>query len=89
MALSRLLWRGMPDLTRIPVWLPFGVYLANVIWAMALAISVGLWPAALAALVLGLAPATLVWRTRPLQPEPRRRVLAGSGVEAPGASRGR
>ncbi len=93
MALSRLLWRrigmGPPDLTRIPVWLPFGVYLANVVWATALAISVGLWPAALAALALGLAPAALVWRARPLRPGTRRRALAGSSAEAPGASRSR
>jgi putative membrane protein len=80
MTLSRLLWRGMPDLARIPVWLPYGVYLANVVWAMALAISVGLWPAALAALVLGLAPATLVWSRERMAPADHAR--AGGDVAA-------
>jgi putative membrane protein len=89
MALSRLAWRGMPDPARIPTWLPFGVYLANVVWAMALALSVGLWPAALAALALGLAPATLVWRAQPAPPGPRRGGRAGSSAEALGALRGR
>lgn len=89
MALSRLLWRGMPDLVRVPAWLPFSLYVANVVWAMALALSVGLWPAAMAAAVLGLLPATLIWRVQPVRPWLRRRVPARGSPETPGASRGR
>ena len=58
-------------------------------WAVALAISIGLWPAVLAALILGLAPATLVWRVRSPWQASRPSVAAGSAIEAPGASRGR
>lgn len=76
MALSRLLWRSGPDPRHIPAWLPFGVYTANVVWAVALSVSAGLWPAAVAAIVLGLLPATLVWRARAGAPAPRRLPLA-------------
>jgi putative membrane protein len=62
MALSRWLWRADPDPAYLPTWLPWGMYAANVAWAMALSLSVGLWPAAAAALVLGLPPASLAWR---------------------------
>lgn len=62
MALSRWLWRADPDPAHLPAWLPWGLYAANVAWAMALSLSVGLWPAAAAALVLGLLPASLAWR---------------------------
>lgn len=62
MSVSRLLWRVAPDTARIPVWLPLGVYAANVLWAVALSLSAGLWPAALASIGLGLAPASLAWR---------------------------
>lgn len=87
MALSRLLWRRAPDPARIPAWLPFGVYAANVLWAMALASSVGLWPAAVAAIVLGLLPAAVVWRAQPVCLP--RRGLTGKPDSAPGASRSR
>jgi uncharacterized membrane protein len=62
MALSRWLWRADPDPADLPTWLPYGIYAANVAWAMALSLSVGLWRAAAAALVLGLIPASLAWR---------------------------
>jgi uncharacterized membrane protein len=55
--LSRLLWRTDVPAGRLPAWLPLGVYVANVAFAMALSLSVGLWPAALAALMLGVIPA--------------------------------
>lgn len=87
MALSRVLWRSAPDPARIPAWLPLGVYAANVLWAMALAVSVGIWPAAAAAIVLGLLPAALVWRVRPARLP--RRGLAGKPGVSPGASRSR
>jgi len=64
MTLSRLLWFTDADARRIPAWLPFGMYLANTVWAMSLSLSVGLWQTAVAAIVFGLLPASLVWRHR-------------------------
>jgi uncharacterized membrane protein len=55
--LSRVLWRADAPADALPAWLPFGLYAANIAFAMALSLSVGLWPAALAALVLGIGPA--------------------------------
>jgi putative membrane protein len=64
-AVGRLLWGGPADGRRIDPWLPFGIYAANVIWAMALSLSVGLWPTALAAIALSLLPAALAVRPAP------------------------
>ncbi len=61
MVLSRLLWFSDPTPSRIPRWLPFGIYLVDTLWAMALSLSVGLWQTAIAAVVCGLLPAALVW----------------------------
>ncbi len=57
-AAGRALWReSAPPLG--PVRLPFAVYALNVGWSMVLSISAGMWPTALAAVVLALAPAAL------------------------------
>jgi len=56
-------WKRPVDARTIDAWLPFGVYAANVIWAMALSLSVGLWPTALAAIVLSLLPAAFALRS--------------------------
>lgn len=61
---SRLLWRTQPPTRNIPIWFPFSIYLANVLWALALAFSVGLWQAAIFATALGILPASLAWRGR-------------------------
>lgn len=79
MALSRLLWRRDPLPEQLPAWLPFGVYAANMVFAVALSLSVGLWQPVLIAVLLGLAPAALVWRT------PRRVAAPDSALS--GASR--
>lgn len=63
-AASRLLWREEPDPRRLPVWLPLTMYLANLVWAMALSLSVGLWETAVYAIALGVIPASLAWRAR-------------------------
>jgi uncharacterized membrane protein len=56
--IGRLAWneRGAP---RAPVALPFVVYAVNVGWSMVLSTAAGMWPTALAAVVLALAPAAL------------------------------
>ena len=60
--LSRILWRTDAPLASLSTWLPFGVYTANIAFAMALSLSVGLWPAAVAALLLGVGPAALTFK---------------------------
>jgi putative membrane protein len=61
-AAGRLSWRT-PFEPRTPaIWLPYGVYAINVLWAMALSLSVGLWQTALAAVVFSLLPASLALR---------------------------
>jgi putative membrane protein len=64
-AVGRLSWRGPFDAATAGTWLPFGVYAANVAWAMALSLSVGLWPTAVAAVALSLLPAALALRPAP------------------------
>jgi uncharacterized membrane protein/1-acyl-sn-glycerol-3-phosphate acyltransferase len=60
MGVSRLLWRMNLDSRRIPVWLPFSIYAANIGFAIALDVSARLWLPPLMAVVLGLVPASLV-----------------------------
>jgi len=68
-AVGRALWRGRFDAAGLSAWLPFAVYAVNVGWAMALSLSVGLWPTALAAIGLSLLPAALALRAE-RRPEP-------------------
>jgi putative membrane protein len=55
-AVGRLLWRERVAPVA-PVMLPFVVYAVNVAWSMVLSVSAGMWPTALAAIVLALLPA--------------------------------
>ena len=55
-ATGRLLWRERVAPV-VPVALPFAVYAVNVAWSMVLGVSAGMWPTALAAIVLALLPA--------------------------------
>ena len=64
-AVGRTLWAQRFDALRMTAYVPFAVYTANVVWAMALSLSVGLWPTALAAIVLSLVPAAFALRTSP------------------------
>jgi uncharacterized membrane protein len=57
-AVGRLLWRERVA-PAAPVALPFVVYAVNVGWSMVLSVSAGMWPTALAAIVLALLPAAL------------------------------
>ncbi len=65
MSLSRLLWRKNLDARRIVAWFPFGVYVANTGFAIALNLSAGLWLPVLMAVLLGLIPASLALLRRP------------------------
>lgn len=61
-AIARLLWRSDVQVSSIPMFVPFAIYVLNTIWAMILAADVGLWGAIILAAVLGLGPALLaVW----------------------------
>ena len=61
MGVSRLLWRTNLDPKRIVVWLPFGMYAANIGFAIALDLSARLWIPSLMAVILGVVPASLVF----------------------------
>ena len=67
---GRFVWSAPFDASRMAAWLPFSVYAVNVIWAMALSLTVGLWPTAVAAIVLSLLPAALALR-RPMRGVPQ------------------
>jgi putative membrane protein len=73
MALSRWLWRDGIDLRPTEPRIPAGIYALNLVWAMVLSASVGLWIPILLAAALGLAPALLAL-LRPAPRDPRRRL---------------
>ncbi len=60
-AVGRLAWRERVA-PLAPVTLPFVVYAVNVGWSMVLSVSAGMWPTAIAAVVLALLPAALALR---------------------------
>jgi putative membrane protein len=64
MAISRLLWRSEVRNERVPLFVPFAIYVLNTVWAMILAADVGLWPAIVLAGVLGLIPAWIAIQKR-------------------------
>lgn len=59
-AIGRSSWGTMR--APAPPLLPFVVYAMNVVWSMAIGLSAGLWPTALAALAFSLLPAALALR---------------------------
>ncbi len=61
-ALSRWAWNGDPDVRAAGIGFPFAVYTVNIIWAMALGASIGLWIPAVAAIALSLVPAVATLR---------------------------
>lgn len=63
MGVSRFLWRANAEPARLPAWLPFGMYLANMVFAMLLSLSAGLWVPLVVAIVAGVAPASLALRS--------------------------
>ena len=56
-AVGRGLWKAYTPSATAGAVVPFAVYAVNVIWAMTLSLSVGLWQTALAAIALSLVPA--------------------------------
>jgi putative membrane protein len=58
-AVARLAWRSDLDGARTSLHVPYAIYLVNIIWAMALSLSVGLWQTAIAAVIFSAIPATI------------------------------
>ncbi len=70
MTVSRLLWRRNASPREYPAWVPLGVYLANMGFAIALSLSVRIWEPVIAAILLGILPALYAWRSqRDLAPD--------------------
>jgi putative membrane protein len=65
MALSRICWRADVTLDAFPA-IPLGVYAANLLFAMVISASVGLWWPIVLAVALGVVPAILLSRWRPV-----------------------
>jgi uncharacterized membrane protein len=65
MGVARLLWRTEPVVAPSATLLPLIVYVANMIFAMVISISVGLWFPVVLALVLGVLPAAYTLLIRP------------------------
>ncbi|MGE3271656.1 MAG: carotenoid biosynthesis protein [Chloroflexota bacterium] len=82
MAVSRLLWRSDVQANEVPPLIPFLVYVTNVVWAMVLSASVGLWGPILLAVILGIVPAMLALRGRVLLPGTGARVTGPSSASA-------
>ncbi len=61
---ARLWWRTDLDPKGLPLDIPFIVYVVNILWAMVLSTSAGLWPSAVAAIVTSILPAVLARRSR-------------------------
>lgn len=62
MALSRFFWRENVRPGQLPTWFPFAMYAANMGFAFALSLSVGLWQPVIFAALFGLLPASLALR---------------------------
>jgi len=75
MGLSRLLWGGDIDTSQAATtaWFPSAVYAANLVFAMALSLSAGLWAAVILAVLAGLVPPSFALHRR----QPRRAALPG------------
>jgi uncharacterized membrane protein len=59
-AAGRLAWneRVAPS---VPVALPYAVYATNIVWSMILSVAAGMWPTAIAAILVSLIPATFAF----------------------------
>jgi carotene biosynthesis associated membrane protein len=81
MAVSRLVWGSDPVVTLREARVPFAVYVANVVFGAALALSAGLWPPVLACCLAGVLPAVLALRAgrRGAAPPPRLRRAPSPG----------
>jgi carotene biosynthesis associated membrane protein len=70
MSVGRLLWRENVNAASLPMTIPLAIYVANLLFAMTISASVGLWAPVALALALGLIPAALVVARRSRSPAP-------------------
>jgi len=59
-AAGRLAWNER-DAPRVSVAIPYAVYTINIVWSMILSIAAGMWPTAVAAIIVSLIPATMAF----------------------------
>jgi carotene biosynthesis associated membrane protein len=59
-AVGRGAWRERVA-PRVPVAVPYAIYAINIIWSMILSIAAGMWPTAIAAILVSLVPAALAF----------------------------
>jgi uncharacterized membrane protein len=59
-AVGRLAWNE-PVAPPTPVALPYAVYAINIVWSMILSVAAGMWPTAIAAILVSLIPATFAF----------------------------
>ncbi len=84
---ARLLWRASPGRDETPAGLPFMVYVANTVFAMALSLSVGLWQPVVISGVLGVVPAaaalrlSVAGRQKPATGTPMGQMVVKRGAE--------
>jgi putative membrane protein len=55
-AAGRLAWNEA-EAPRVPVAIPYAVYAINIVWSMILSVAAGMWPTAVAAILVSLVPA--------------------------------
>lgn len=72
LGVSRLLWRGDLNTQDLAIWLPFGIYTANIGFVMILSFGVGLWFPLLLSAVFVLAPEALAFYPREDAPSVRK-----------------
>lgn len=59
-AVGRLGWNER-EAPRVPVAVPYAVYAINIVWSMVLSIAAGMWPTAIAAIIVSLVPASFAF----------------------------
>ncbi len=69
MGASRLLWRGDVRSTDYTSTIPFAIFVVNMLFAMVLSAGVGLWGPIVLAIIFGITPAAVAWRSRPADPD--------------------
>ena len=67
-AVGRGLWKSYARSPAAGAAVPFAVYAINVLWAMTLSLSVGLWQTAIAAIALSLVPAIYAYTSAKARP---------------------
>jgi len=87
MGVARLLWREEPKIAPAATLLPLIVYVANMVFAMVISISVGLWIPVFLALLLGVLPAAYSLLIRPNRKQEEPTAAPATGTLTSSSSR--